>query len=642
MFGTLTTTLVLALSLAAGDQGEATTWLERLESSAASERGAAERWLAANLDVEDFESLHAAVLTSGAEGRGRLIGILASSERHFALAALLGVDERSEVADVGRESLLELASNWSAHSEQVGARRLEVIQQLGERSQNRFAIDPRAHSLAEAIELLTVAGDTGVMIVVDPDIALARVAPDVDRRTAEVLTGNQAELLASLARSYALGYDGFGLDEPGDMAWVRICRRLRSGKQTARELLVDWSLRVARGKNSADARACARALAGSGWPAATRWLEERWLRRGDEAALAGLRLLAARGFVSPRMRSVAVQSAWLAPDRLKESPEETAKALGALGRVAANGDDLETPLLDEWGTLGAEELWVRLVALELRGSESEVSRERVRASVKAKEGNVAFGYQVLRTAAALNLELDDALSPNRAAALFAHASHIDEGRELVQLLLQLEVDPSHEIDPTGWEPAARLALCEWYFLSERTEFVARAGTLLKELAIDAEREAVFSQESLIARLREWQRIGRTSQMSEWLKTLGPELFSFRLHLGLLDDESADELAKEWLTPPVSSGKLHELAALVAGTEGPRILALLASHATTAASPELELALTEAVRVLRSSRLDSRLESFAIQIRRAGWPQSWPPPPERTPLALRVFERRFEP
>lgn len=656
MLSTLCTTLLLAF--ATSDHGETTRWLAKLESNVAAERGAAQRWLAANLEPADFELLHEAAASGGAESQRRLVSVLASSERHFGLAALLGTDEREGVAQVGREALLELASTWSTASEERGARRSKLILQLKERAFARFSFDPREHELKDVLELITIAGDSGVMLVLDPDLMQSRSELKLDPRTDALLSGNQAELLSTLGRSYSFGIDGFGLDDQGDMAWVRVCRRLRAGKSSGRELLVDWALRVASDEQPQDARFCARALASSGWPAAIAWLETRWFDRADEAALSGLRLLASRGFVAPRLRSAAVQAAWLEPARAREALEETARAVGALGRQGVNGADLELGLLAGEHEFTASQLWLRLVALEQRGSETSAARDFVLAILRAPDARPALAYQALRTAAELELELGDSLTTELVLSLLQFGVNVDGGRELTGLFLRTGVEPVRVPNIQDWNREQRLVLCEWFFLSQKPESVAVAGELLKRLSEDYEVAPSPSINELTARLREWQRAGRGDELRDWLAGITPQSGATRsllLHLGLLDSGTSESLAEMFMAviekqePP--GPDLVSLAALAAGPKSDEILDLLARLARDTppspaglakSAPRLNRALDEAVRVLRAERLDSQLAGFADQIQSAGWPASWPAAPEPEALPLRLFERRFEP
>jgi len=657
MLRTLCLSLLLALPVS--DQEEAASWLSKLESTAAAERGAAQRWLSANLVAEDFEALHEAAVMGGAEGDRRLVDVLASSERHFELAVLLGGDTQGKVARIGRGALLELASAWSVAAEDPGVRRLKANEQFGERASRLFTVEPRKHELGSLLELLNLAGDTGVSLVLDPDLLQSRTVPTIDRRTATWLTGTPAELLAALGRSYSFGFDAFGLDETGDMAWVRVCRRLRAGKTPARELLVDWSLRVAKqvdseagGSNTAgarDAQVCARALAASGWPAAITWLEGRWLERGDEAALAGLRLLASRGFTSPRIRSEAMQAAWLNGGRARGALEETARALGALGRLSATGDDLEAGLLDGWGKLEPWEQWLRLVALEQRGSNRKTSREPIISTLLNPRSSPALAYQALRTAVVLDLEFGESLPSERVGSLFKLGCGIDEGRELPGLLLRLGVRPQAGLETKTWSEAERLALCEWYFLVGHSESRATWESLMRGLASQSDLVGSPAGCRLVSRLREWKHSGYGERLGDWLSALegqAPELACLRVHLGLLQGPAAEALVGELLRKARESeetaAELQGLAAFAASARGPEILDLLAERAALSRGLPLVRALDEAVRILREERLDARLKAFVAKVRLAGWQEAWPSALRPRVTALRVFERRFEP
>lgn len=651
--------LFLALAPQPAALDDATTWLARLESDSAPERGRAQRWLAANLRLEDYPALQRSVAQGGAETSRRIVGVLAASERHFELAALLATDGAKPVAAIGEEALGELAAVWSPDIEERGARRLSVMGSLGDRARAGFELEPRAHSVREAFELLNFAG-SGVPLVLDPDLLEERSVPQLDDKVDERIVGNQSALLSELARAYSLGFDGFGLDGDGDMAWIRVCRRIREGKKSARELLVDWCLRVAKPRSLSDATSCARALAASGWPAAIGWLEFRWLQRADEAALSGLRLAASRGTVSPRMRNAKTQAAWLEDAKEDRSRSEAARALGSLGRsvrLEPGEASLEEALLADWEQLDARDQWVRLVALELRQRASSEAKSRIAAVFEKR--NASLVLQALRTAAELDLVLRPALDASVLRELFALGEAIDGGRELVRLLMRVGVPLPANLDSRTWGEGARLALCEWALRADQDERAnAELESLLTASSLTRELDVSPATSTLTARLREWTRSGERESLTRLLAEIeGTEVV--RAHLGLLEREALNALRSDLLKRGgegnLEPAELETLASFAAGTRGEEVLKLLVGAAAdvepanvpgarsdTSTQEAVDRALDEAVRVLRAARLDEQLDSFVQRIRRVRTAGTWPAPPARRATPLRLFERRFEP
>jgi hypothetical protein len=319
--------LALLAPLAAGDvEGE----LARLRSPSAAERAAAERWLAAHLEPDDLAAVAETALAGEFEVRARLTNAIGSDERHFDLAVLLACEPEPALRRLGASAIDAMAARWFGSSTlpPIGAAKLE--ERLAGLFAQPFALRWAAGALAEDFERLARARpaiDGGserkdsIGIALDPLLAvesgLRRDAAPVPGGAAKEawLEGVFDALLFDLARAHGVELEAFGFGGPHP--WIRVVHPADSGRpdaggQNGVELVVRWCREVIEFGDRPRGEAAARAVAGTAWTGAIAWLERRWRRFGDRAALAGVLLAASRGQVAPGLAGAKSVEALLA------------------------------------------------------------------------------------------------------------------------------------------------------------------------------------------------------------------------------------------------------------------------------------------------------------------------------------------
>ena len=219
-------------------------------------------------------------------------------------------------------------------------------------------------------------------------------------------------MLFDLLRERQLTVEAFALDGP--RAWLHVVDPSGAGMRTADDLLGRWVREVLESPGRPRGAGAARALAGSGWPAALEWLEQRWLEFDDPNALEGLLLAAGRGRVTPGLAREEVVARWLAAadaalaagdadGRLRAG--EFLRALAGLGPRGSDGSDLAARVAADWDRANGAQRNLRLGVLAGMGRAPAELVAKVRAWIAAGAGGPtdAQRYGAVRMLAAVDL-----------------------------------------------------------------------------------------------------------------------------------------------------------------------------------------------------------------------------------------------
>ena len=278
--------------------------LEALSSPEVALRAAAEWELGRLLDGASAASLAERIPGLGPEARLRLAAALGSRDRFMELAADLAIAPRDDVAVVGRWAIEASIERWAPGLQPivVVGDPLSVRIDLAARDQRskRWVVGPEL-PLERAVELLVAADTITLPLIVDPALMLA---PPGGAGVRPSLEGTWPELLDDLTADPAVEIGGLlSLDDEGRERIVALLLSLDElvGIEPPDAQLTRWVTTVASASGSEpEARAAARALVATGWPAARTWLE-RLHARGSAAALDGLLAAARRGWHSPAL-----------------------------------------------------------------------------------------------------------------------------------------------------------------------------------------------------------------------------------------------------------------------------------------------------------------------------------------------------
>lgn len=305
--------LVLALgSLRAGPDVAAE--LARLSSESARERAEAERWLAAHLAPEDFPALASAARAGRLEERTRIARALGSDPRHFELAVLCLVDTDPELASLGDEALVALATLWFGDElDPWSADRVAL--EIAGRSRGLVSIEPAAAPPAETLERLARhaptfhtdrASDVTLGLSISPALYADMLGGKLISRTEPgvVRAGSFERALAHTLVDLRIGFEGHGFG--GEHPFLRLGYGADLGSRRTPALIAEWCRDVLLFPDRPRGQGAAAALAGCGWPAPLAWLERRWFSVGDRNALVGLCIAAGRGRVTPRLATPAL------------------------------------------------------------------------------------------------------------------------------------------------------------------------------------------------------------------------------------------------------------------------------------------------------------------------------------------------
>lgn len=672
-------TLVAALPAAAAAAEDVPGALARLASDSAAERATAQRWLAVNLSRDDLPLVAEAARGGGVEVRRRIAQALGTDDRHLDLASLLATDRDPLVAALGERAITELAAGWSTSVLDAPAKQRTVPDEWEEDRPQPLSLDPEAGSLADVVEVLARFGGGPAPLVLDPslDAAVRTRIPDRPRLTRR-LEGPWCDVLRDLARRHRVSFEVLGHREEdaagaaGARPWVRVCKRGDESDTHAARHLVEWCRGLSREHDPSWNAACARALAMTGWPAPVAWLEVRWTRDGDPAALEGLFTAAARGAVAPSLARPAVIRSLLAEgDRRLAGrdagssafAERLAAALAQVGPVSPGGESLADVLLEGWSTLAAPARWVRLVALEGQGAAHPASASACRREL-AEVGPLGLRMQALRTLVRVDDGHREPVPVADAARLFARARHESRLDELARNLLAAGAVPAEgwTAVAAGTDAAEGLALLRWCAGSELPAARARAAELLAALA------RAHPPQELAPALARWDGLGGSAALRELFvraadpaarpaeRRAAPALERLALHAGLLGErERAAALARIEAEPTLAPADLADLGALAGSGDGVGARAReLLEGAVESGAPvdDLTPAVELAVRALRRARLDGEDEAFQGRLRsrasRSGHPlrdvlarKGWPPGPAVALPPLERSERRLD-
>jgi hypothetical protein len=660
-----------ALGVAPEDEVSLRGALERLRAGSAPERAAAQRWLAAHLKTSDYALLAAKTREADAEAGRRLVDALASDGAHLGLAVLLCGEDNDILADLGERAFLELVADWCPQARERPASRVRINAHLA-RGAARETIDaPRSEAAREAFERLARWHMGGLPLVLAP---VAAGEPVVSQG----LRGGLLAQLTSLTRSAGLSYAGvgdFSGEEPGAGAWILITLRGGARSESGAQRLLRWCRAVEAGAPSAaDA---ARALAASAWPAALDWLEERWLKHGDAAALEGLLLAAPLGRVSLVFKDrealrglLARADAALAPGGAgRAQAQRIGRALASTAAMSLGGDDRSLDLFTGWHALSASSRWLRLWILEGRRSgRGDVQRQLLEVVGQDRRVPAALRMQALRALVAAPRLPEAAVGVEGARELVTWALERGLGGELIEIFDALGVD----LDGVDLDGAAspggvaqRAFAAHWSLRRGDHDGLVR---ILMQSASASEPLADLAgptSESWIRAMVRWRRSEGRSELQRAVRSALEQLepvARVRLsELALLAgglDAPGQAAAFEGLSAKAELSTLDYalLGALAASESGAEARAdLLEYLAAPPLAPEAREALARgldfAVFELRARRRDSEAQAFMALVWRAISaknhplqsllsPERWPSRVPAVALRIDLFEREI--
>ncbi len=684
--------LFLSMSLCAEDVRGA---LERLSAASALERRAAERWLASNLDPGDLELVAEVGANVGLEARTRLANAIGADDRHFGLAAVLAADYDPVLRRIGDGALQRIIARWHGEAE-LAPHPVEAVEKgLANWFKGRlFAMNVGARSLDEEVaavvrrmgapEGLPIAGAT-LSVAVDPLLferhlegrpnGPATVRGATPRHlvaTADVL------LMATASWRERITIEGFGFDGPH--AWLHVVDRDLARTRTGNELLLAWCRGLLEYPDRPEGEGAARALAGTGWPAALAWMGERWFEQGDRNALAGLLLAAERGRIVPGLATTSsVQQLLRAADRAlrelpssHEFPEEVLRAIGAMGPVGSDGSDLTAVVAHDWEQGGEAAARLRLGILTVMGSAPTAVRGRLREILCGGQGAVSdrVRLEALRTFAATVPRAGDATwTVHDPGALLRTGAELGVERDVQLWLLRSRARP-----PEAWRDAAelpasldrgrRVLLMDWWLTADRSGAVAGAHLLGLALGPRGQAEEGVG-DRLAARVRQGDRAGVEAAFAR-ARELGGEGAAGRLErLELLAGSLPRDRHLSLFETLVAGGEVHPddlalIAVLAVDSEvgEPARMALAAAVAADREDPSglgLEAPWVRAyaraltalrrrardidptrvleTRLLKDLRKELRGSRHPLAARLRTRTEDWPPPPglESTPI-----------
>lgn len=515
---------LLGAPFLAQDRSEVATLVERLGAPEPTTRLAAERALGLALleprrgaELSTRRGLEASVEQAPAEARRRVARVLGADDRMFPIAAWLHASSTGAPQAVGREALDAQLARWSVSAFDEpdvavfdpGRQRSDLPRLWTERVSLELELDPLEGGALLAFDRLDRLGGGPVPIIVDPRVASSAVRrPQAPLRAGPArVDGTWGDLLEALCGIHGVAYQlqgfRFGAD-PGDdddlpppRAWIHIVPRGttelapagRDLRMSAAEHILGWCDDLVREGDIVRQIAAARALAGLDWPAATAWLEARWLATGDVPALEGLLAAAARGrvaltlqrpdvvrsalaLVDGEARDVMVLAAARRVAVASKTIEETDAALQAaavpadrrarrfalglagLAPVAPGGEaSMLDILFERFDAAPPTGRWVRLVAAEGMGVEHrEAARHAsrvLRGEIDARSRRQAL-RTLLRTRAA-NAPPVDVADPT---AIFAEVGSDVRGLGLELGLAGVRTNATRFVDHVRGDPAA--------------------------------------------------------------------------------------------------------------------------------------------------------------------------------------------
>lgn len=612
-------------------------WLGRLSAGGSVERLVAQRWLAVHLVRDDFADVAQFARAGAPEVRRRIAQALAADDRHLALAVLLLTDRTPAVEAVGREAVGEMLARWSTSTRAAPGRPRRFPEDWRERATRRIAVDRDGGALADVVDRLGRLGGGPAPLVLDPSLDPA-VRLRLPARAAHEgkLVGTFAEVLTRLAFVHRVSFEVLGFLEESDprsmgaRPFLRVCKAGDEGEGTAERHIILWCEGVVREQSPDWNAACARALAATGWPAGIAWLERLWLASGDESALEGLLVAAARDRVAPALYRLEAIRALLATldERLARgepgsipAAERRAWALARLAPTNASGEELVGPILAGWSAAPSAGRWLRLVVLEGM-SASRADAERVAREALASTAEPVVRAQALRTLASIGSAGGAPVEVGAPLALFERANRLDLVEEFARAL----VDSRAAVPDGSWPgalpsiPAVQLALFEW---------ALAAGA--RPVALGALDRLLAQQDALpdiARRLRRWAGMGRRAELLEFHRVAragaqgavrAARLLRLGAWAGLLAPEEEREVLDRLLA--IESPSADELLDLGVFAASPTIgwrarEGLVAAVSAGAAEALLRPAIERAAAGLLAARLDEEWASLDARVRKA--------------------------
>lgn len=659
----LLSAVLMVLPALGGPPEDVADRLAGLGDPSAAVRLEAQLWLGSNLEEEHLPLVAEAARAADGEVRRRLGQALGSDDRLLGLAVALATDVDRDVAGVGRKGIEGLVIRWSSSARDAPMRRRRLPEPWEEHELRKLSLDIGGASLDQALSRLDRLGRAPVPLVIDPGLEPG-VAPRADTEDAaagvpERVSGSWVEILEKLVRKRrvsfeVLGHRGAYEDEAARArSWIRVCVRGDEGSGDTANHVAGWCMGVVREFDPNWNESCARALGTLGWPAALRWLEDRWARESDPAALEGLLAAAERGRVSPvlarpdsirRVLSSLDAKAALDLEGARLHAERVARALGAIGPLGTGGELLSGAVLEGFGSATVLARWARLVALELQGRATPEAEALCRGLLGSNRAHPSIRWQALRTLHRVASAESGPVTVIDLAGLLGFAAVRGEAAEAGWLIVAMNVQPVEgEVVPPGSGEEDRAGRAVWA--------VTRGD---EELAFEFLRDALEQgeQDLLGDGLRAWVGLGRRTDLVEWLDRAAqrdPDLLesSGYLRLRVRSGCSIEADRLRWVEARGSrpSGAalmdVGEVAGVpgLAGDKAREVLVAFIHDGRR--EPRLSGALERAIGGLKRRRADALLEDFLSSLRlgaaRSGHPlsslfydQDWPDsvaPPE---------------
>ncbi|TAJ18305.1 MAG: hypothetical protein EPO68_08030 [Planctomycetota bacterium] len=648
--------------------------LAALRAGASVERASAEQRLAVALTAADVGAVRGALAGADAEVAARLVNAIGARDEHVELAARLLVLDEPLARDVGARALRQQIERW-LHGAFAEPRRGKAATDALSDWRMRFdwrpiAVEARASAnpseeldLERELDRLARLAPLPVGIALDPDLALA---PNPRARAVEPTFGAWDVALDALRRAAR-----FELQTPEQWPeWGEPTRPFAvvlAGSSAAPrapgERLVEWLAEVASTAPAPRRAACARALAGSSWPAGIEWLGRRWSERGDAAALDGALLAAGRGAVARALRSPEVVRTLL---ELVDQGTDSAGANAQLAAVFAGADAEERwqlaarigralgagPAQNDDGSSRVAELaagldgahargaFARLVALELLGGAHPdaaqacarlLAQDAVRADVplQSPQRTARVLRQALRATVALGGAAVEIAHPE---LLLACATDAASARELARLLeasaATAATRASGAAPAAALGPHAQLVMFAWHLARGRsreaaallaTVDVAEAGAWARAAELErgngaAPRVAQAARDALPADTAALSDEERSRELES-----RERIREFEFHAGILLPEAEPLVVDR----AIRNGNLELLARAVAGPAGEAARAALVDVLRVRLADEaagdddagrrIERALGAALRELYAARLDEAADAFDAEV-----------------------------
>lgn len=346
--------------------------LAALTSADAAARELATRRLCGSLPPEHQRALLELAVGADPELFRRITRVLAARDERLPLAVELASHEDSKARGIGRAAFLELLGRWSTSFDDAPLPSHRARQLIQEAQQGLLIIPPSQGALLPLLERLAEEASFGIPVVIDPGIRGGLEG------SWDPSPGTPLDQLERVCLRNGLTYELRGPASERDIVhsrlghWLRVCAGRDATGDPTREVLLTWSLEVARGGEGAPA--AARALATTGWPAPLAWFSERWRSEEDPVALEGLLASAARDRVALVLTQTETHlRARERLDRLATEGsdmgsswelERIARGMARAGARAPSGADPS----EVWSVVGAaapsSAIWARLLVLE--------------------------------------------------------------------------------------------------------------------------------------------------------------------------------------------------------------------------------------------------------------------------------------